>query len=181
MLKGTVRHIAFGEGNYATTEKLIRQLLDDAKPGVKLPAATDISDDTPVLNSTTRETFLGSSKDVNFAGPGRYSAGEDTFSYPDPQADDSFALTGGWDISTQFARPTADGAAVRLNFHAKRVEMVLAGQGEVSVTLDDGTERVITVTGNPRSYSLVAGVPGGQHVLEVQVGKGVEAYSFTFG
>ena len=32
--EGTVRHIAFGEGNYATTEKLIRELLEEANPGV---------------------------------------------------------------------------------------------------------------------------------------------------
>ena len=31
--EGTVRHISFGEGNYAATEKLIRELLQDAEPG----------------------------------------------------------------------------------------------------------------------------------------------------
>ncbi len=146
-----------------------------------LPAATDVSDATPGVGSTTRETFLGSSKDVNFAGPGRYSAGEDSFTYPSPQADDSFALSGSWDVETQFATPTADGAAVRLNFHAGTVEMVLAGTGEVRVALDDGSEKVIKVSGTPRSYSLATGVGGGQHVLEVKVAQGVEAYSFTFG
>ena len=59
--------------------------------------------------------------------------------------------------------------------------MVLAGSGEVRVTLDNGSEKVVKVTGNPRSYSLATGVGSGQHVLEVHVDKGVEAYSFTFG
>jgi len=178
---GTVRHIAFGEGNYATTEKLIRELLVAANPGVTLPAATEVSDATPAVGSTTRETFLGSSKDINFAGPARYSAGEESFTYPDSQADDTFALTGAWDVETQYATPTSDGAGVRLNFHASTVEMVLAGSGDVKVRLDDGSEKVITVTGNPRSYSLATGVGGGQHVLEVEVAQGVQAYSFTFG
>lgn len=35
---GTVRHIKFGEGDYNVTETLVRQLLNDAKPGVKLPS-----------------------------------------------------------------------------------------------------------------------------------------------
>jgi len=179
--EGTVRHIAFGEGNYATTEKLIRELLVDADPGVELPGATEVADGTPDVGSTTRETFLGSSKDVNFAGPGKYSAGEESFTYPDPQADNTFALTGDWNIETQFATPTGDDAAVRLSFHASEVRMVLGGSGEVRVTLDDGTATVITIDGTPRSYELASGVAEGQHVLEVAVSEGVEAYSFTFG
>jgi len=178
---GTVRHIAFGEGNYATTERLIRELLEDAKPGVKLPAATEVSDATPGAGSTTRETFLGSSKDVNFAGPGKYSAGEGTFTYPDPQSDDSFALTGPWDVQTQFATPVGADAAVRLSFHAAVVQMVLGGSGEVTVTLDDGSEQVVAIDGTPRSYFLADAVGSGQHVLEVRVGEGLQAYSFTFG
>ncbi|WP_061963032.1 cytochrome c biogenesis protein CcdA [Demequina aurantiaca] len=179
--EGTVRHIAFGEGNYATTEKLIRELLEDANPGVKLPAPTETVDDTPDLGSTTQETFLGSSKDLNYAGTDRYAPGEGSYAFPDSQGDDTFALDGGWDIQTQYATPTADGASVRLNFHANVVEMVLAGTGQVTVALDDGTETVIDVDGTPRSYALVKDVGDGQHVLDVQVSQGVEAYSFTFG
>ncbi|WP_062210914.1 cytochrome c biogenesis protein DipZ [Demequina oxidasica] len=179
--EGTVRHIAFGEGNYATTEKLIRELLEDADPDVELPKATETVDDTPDLGSTTQETFLGSSKDLNYAGTDRYAPGEGSYSFPDSQGDDTFALDGDWDIQTQYATPTADGASVRLNFHATVVEMVLAGTGQVTVTLDDGTETVIDVDGTPRSYALVNDVGDGQHVLDVQVSQGVEAYSFTFG
>ena len=36
--KGVVRNVQFGEGNYASTEKLIRQLLQDADPGASLPS-----------------------------------------------------------------------------------------------------------------------------------------------
>ena len=32
--EGTVRHIKFGEGDYDTTERLIRQLISDANPSV---------------------------------------------------------------------------------------------------------------------------------------------------
>ena len=79
---GVVRHIAFGEGNYAATEKLIRELLQDADPDAALPPATEVQDDTPEVGSTTRETFLGSSKDVNFAGPGVYRAGTAEYALP---------------------------------------------------------------------------------------------------
>jgi len=179
--EGTVRHIAFGEGNYAVTEKLIRELLTSADPAVALPAPTDVVDETPEVGSTTRETFLGSSKDVNFAGPDAYSAGTARFAYPDPQPADSFALDGDWDVQTQFATPTVPDAGVKLSFHAGEVRGVFGGSGEVRVSLDGGPARVITVDGTPRSYELGSDVGDGQHVLTLEVDQGVEAYSFTFG
>ncbi len=44
---GLVRHVSIGEGDYAGTEALIRQLLTAANPGATLPAATDVPDTTP--------------------------------------------------------------------------------------------------------------------------------------
>jgi cytochrome c biogenesis protein CcdA/thiol-disulfide isomerase/thioredoxin len=179
--QGVVRHIAFGEGNYATTESLIRQLLQQAEPSAQLPAQTDVADDTPGVGTTTQETFLGSSKDVNYAGPETYSSGDGQFAFRDDQPADTFALDGAWTVQTQFATPTAAPARVRLAFHASRVEMVLAGSGEVDVTLDDGTHTTITVSGTPRSYPLVDGSDGQPHIVDLTVSPGVEAYSFTFG
>lgn len=179
--EGTVRHIAFGEGNYAATEKLIRELLEDANPGVGLPPATEVDDTTPDAGSTTRETFLGSSKDVNFAGPGAYRAGDGSFAYPAEQPADTFALTGEWTVQTQFASPKAPDAGIRLDFHAREVRMVLAGEGEIRVRLDDGSAQPIQVSGTPRSYALADGLDGQRHVLGIDVDPGVEVYSFTFG
>ena len=179
---GVVRHIAFGEGNYAATEKLIRQLLADADPDAELPSATEIDDETPDAGTTTRETFLGSSKDVNFAGPDAYRAGEGTFAFPDDQPADSFALDGDW-TRADAVRDTheASGGGIRLEFHASEVRMVLAGTGDVRVRLDGGAERIVHVSGTPRSYALVERGHDGRSVLDVTVPPGVEAYSFTFG
>lgn len=180
--EGTVRHISFGEGGYARTEALIRALLQDADPGVALPPATDVDDDTPELGSTTRETFLGSSKDVNFAGPGAYRAGEAAYDYPADQPADSFALDGEWDVQTQFATPSGAAAAgIRLSYRAAEMRMVLAGQGALTVTHVDGSIDTITVDGTPRSYAVVDGEDIRAGVLEVRVAPGVQVYSFTFG
>ncbi len=89
---GTVRHISFGEGNYAATEKMIRELLQDADPGASLPDATEVTDTTPEAGSTTRETFLGWSKEVNYGGAGDYGAGREEFEFPEPMPEGSFAL-----------------------------------------------------------------------------------------
>ncbi|UYK40902.1 cytochrome c biogenesis protein DipZ [Microbacterium terricola] len=180
--EGTVRHIAFGEGNYAATEKLIRELLQDTDPDAELPPATEVADTTPDAGSTTPETFLGSSKDVNFAGDEPYGAGEGDFALPEDQQADSFALDGRWRIETQYATPgTDDGGGIRLDFHADEVRMVLAGDGEVRVRVDDGSEQIVPVSGTPRSYEVVTGHGGGAGVAELTVSPGVEVYSFTFG
>ena len=59
--------------------------------------------------------------------------------------------------------------------------MVLAGSGTVTVTLNDGTERVLSIDGTPRSYAVVEHAGGDRGVLHVDVSPGVDVYSFTFG
>ena len=60
---GNIRHTAFGEGGYGTTEQDIRLLLA-AGGAHRLPPATDVPNRTPTQELTT-ETYLGS---VRFDG-----------------------------------------------------------------------------------------------------------------
>ncbi|MFV4914437.1 cytochrome c biogenesis protein CcdA [Microbacterium lacticum] len=177
---GTVRHISFGEGNVAAGARDFG--IDYPDPGVALPAATEVADDTPDAGSTTRETFLGSSKDVNFAGTDPYRAGPGTFAYPTDRPADTFALDGAWTVETQFATPTGpEPAGIRLDYHAAEVRMVLAGEGSVRVRAADGTETTLDVTGTPRSYEIARTDSLQIGVVTVDVDPGVEVYSFTFG
>jgi cytochrome c biogenesis protein CcdA/thiol-disulfide isomerase/thioredoxin len=180
--EGTVRHISFGEGNYAATEAMIRELLQDADPEIDLPAATDVADDTPEVGSTTRETFLGSSKDVNFGGDDKYTAGTSTFAFPKDQPADSFALDGEWTVETQFATPAGDaGGSIRLDYHAAEARVVLAGSGTITVEDEEGEKTTIDVEGTPRSYELSKRDDIAAGILTLDVPAGVEVYSFTFG
>ena len=179
--EGTVRHISFGEGNYAATEAMIRELLKDADPSVKLPAATDVVDDTPDVGSTTRETFLGSSKDVNYGGGGEYRKGTNTYAIPKDQPADSFALDGDWTVETQYATPEAEDGRIGLEYHAAEVRIVVAGSGEIVVRRDDGSTETIAVDGTPRSYELVKQADIAEGTLTLEVPTGIEVYSFTFG
>jgi hypothetical protein len=177
---GVVRHIKFGEGGYADTEKLIRELLEDANPGVQLPPATEVADDTPEQASTTVETYLGATKEVNYAGDG-YTTETKDFTVPASQPADTFALDGSWTIGTQSITPDGDSAKVVLNYHAgDEVRMVLSGSGTVIV--DDGSsKKTIKVEGTPNSYQLIDLDGATSGTLTVTVSGGVEAYSFTFG
>lgn len=177
--KGVVRNVQFGEGNYASAEKLIRELLQEANPGVKLPASTEVADTTPTA-SLTPETYLSPNKVINFGGAEKYSALTESFSFPAKLAQDAFALDGAWKLDGQFVTPREATAKVRLNYHAKEVRMVLSGEGKVTVTVD-GKTRTITVSGTPQSYQLVKLGDTANGQLEVRVSEGVQAFSFTFG
>jgi cytochrome c biogenesis protein CcdA/thiol-disulfide isomerase/thioredoxin len=178
--EGKVRHIKFGEGDYDVTEKLIRQLLTGAGPDVALPKPTDTADDTPDVADITRETYLGSTKRVNFAGTETYTAGDKSFAFPGDQAKDSFALDGRWRLTPQNITPTGEAGQVRLNYRAKEVRMVLSGSGTVTYEAG-GKTRTVAVTGTPNSYQLLSTPDIRTGSVAVTVGKGVQAYSFTFG
>lgn len=177
--EGTVRHIRFGEGGYADTEKLIRELLLQADPDAQLPPATEVADDTPDAGATTPETYLGSTKKVNYSGDEAYRTGR--FSFHDPLPADSFALEGPWTVGTQSITPDGRDARIRLAYRAgEEVRMVLSGSGTVVVDDGDSTRR-IQVTGTPTSYRLLDLDRETTGTMTVTVTPGVEAYSFTFG
>ncbi|MGO1050259.1 cytochrome c biogenesis protein DipZ [Crossiella sp. CA198] len=178
--QGTVRHIKFGEGDYQSTERMIRQLLADASPGVNLPAATELSDATPDTGKITPETYLGSTKRVNFAGAETYTSGEKSFVFPANQPKDSFALEGDWTLTSQHITPVKEQGRIRLDYRAKEVRMVLSGSGTVSYE-SNGVTKTIRVDGTPNSYQLLSTKDITEGRVTVTVGAGVQAYSFTFG
>ncbi|KAA1251647.1 cytochrome c biogenesis protein DipZ [Mycobacterium simiae] len=176
---GTVRHIKFGEGDYDVTESLIRQLIGDASPGVKLPAPVDATDRTP-RQQTTPETYFGVGKVVNYGGGGQYDEGTATFDYPPNLAADSFALRGQWSLDYQGATAESDDASIKLNYRAKNVYVVVGGAGKLTVTRD-GQSFTVPISGPPTLHQIVAdeNVQGG--TLDVRPGKGLQIYSFTYG
>jgi cytochrome c biogenesis protein CcdA/thiol-disulfide isomerase/thioredoxin len=178
---GVVRHIKFGEGGYADTERLIRELLVAANPDVQLPPATAVADETPEVGSTTPETYLGAGKEVNFGGTERYGSGPQQFSYPEDLERDTFALDGAWTIDFQGATPTDAAARVMLSYTAtQEVRVVLGGSGTVRARVD-GRAIELDVDGSPDSYRLLttSGTRTGE--IELTVPAGVTVYSFTFG
>jgi cytochrome c biogenesis protein CcdA/thiol-disulfide isomerase/thioredoxin len=178
--KGTVRNVQFGEGNYAQTESFIRDLLTAADPNVSLPPRTEVADSTPQVSALTPETYLGYTKIRNYAGPEQYGSGTQTYTLPQKQKADSFALDGSWNVGTQSITPAAEPARVRLTYTAKIVQMVLSGTGDVTVERD-GKTQVVHVSGVPNAHQLLSTKDVGNGTLTVTVPPGVTAYSFTFG
>jgi len=177
---GTVRHVDFGEGQYAQTETFIRQLLVAADPTVALPHRTDVPDNSP-QGQTTPESYLGYHyTEPNLAAE---SVHPDTVAAYVPPADlpqDTFAFVGQWDVGPEGAR-AGPAASVQLRFRARDVYLVLGGTGTVAVAIDGRATRTVAVGGEPKLYQLVGPGPYRAGLLTVSVPVGVEAYDFTFG
>jgi cytochrome c biogenesis protein CcdA/thiol-disulfide isomerase/thioredoxin len=177
--EGTVRHIKFGEGDYDTTERLIRQLISDAKPTAQLPPPVDADDTTP-QTETTPETYLSVGKVVNYAGIGAYDEGPFNFSYPQQLRQDSFALRGDWALDYQGATSRGPNSGIALNYHAKDVYIVAGGEGTLKVSRN-GKASTVPISGPPTLHQIVDDPDVAQGQLEVAVPAGLQVFSFTYG
>jgi cytochrome c biogenesis protein CcdA/thiol-disulfide isomerase/thioredoxin len=176
---GVVQHVSFGEGDYDGTEKLIRDLITQARPGVALPPPVDAPDTTPQLGLTP-ETYFGVGKMVNYAGGGVYDEGQANFSFPAALPNDTFALQGPWSLDYQGATADSDGSSIELNYHAKNVYIVVGGSGHLTVTRG-GKTTTVPVSGPPTSRQIVVGNDVARGSLNVGSSKGLQVFSFTYG
>ncbi|SPM33085.1 DipZ protein [Mycobacterium rhizamassiliense] len=176
---GNVRHTKFGEGDYGGTESLIRQLLVDANPNTRLPAAVNGADTTP-QTMLTPETYLTPDRAGNYGGDGGYKAASGDFSFPAQLANDKFALRGRWTLDDQGATAESDDAAMRLNYTAKDVYVVVGGTGSLTVTRD-GKTTTTPIGGPPTLHQIVDDPAAHRDQLDMQVSKGLQVFSFTYG
>ncbi|PJI95168.1 cytochrome c biogenesis protein DipZ [Luteimicrobium subarcticum] len=188
---GTVRHIRFGEGGYGDTEKLVRQLLQQADPGVTLPAATEVKDTTP-HDGTTPETYFALGKAKQYRGAQDYASGTHAFTATADQPQDTFSLDGRWTLDHQGATPAkasgagsaGGGSTVHLAYRGTNVYAVLGGSGNVTADVTSGgrtTTRSIDVSGSPTLHPVLEGSGPTQGTVDLHVPPGVTVYTFTFG
>ncbi len=191
--KGEVRHTQFGEGEYKQDEAAVRQLLFDA--GARdLPPPMSAHAIVPAAQLATPETYLDSQRAQGFVSP--LQTGTHSYSAPGSVQLNQFALGGTWNVGPQSATAVSTGATITAGVQASAVYLVMTSpsnaprtgrvllDGKPISAADAGADvsagGSFTVTGQ-RLYSLVS-LPGAQqHVLTVEVPRGVSAYSFTFG
>ena len=178
--QGTVRHVHFGEGDYAGTEQLIRQLLTAAHPGLALPRTTDGPNQTPA-GELSPETYVGyeqlqylvPSGDVIRDAPASYH-------FPASLPLGGMGLSGTWTDHAQEAT-AGPGAELELGFLAQKVYLVLGGTGTLQVSVDGRHIQTIEVRGVPRLYTLYQTGSATTGKLLLRASPGVQAYDFTFG
>jgi len=180
--QGVVRHVDFGEGNYALTETLIRRLLVVAHPGLKLPPPTTVPNLTPFVE-TSPESYIGYKYGLTYldahVAPSQNVAAH--YHFPRYLSATTWALSGVWNEHAEEATSVKD-SKLEINFLARDVYLVLGGTGSVRVSLGDGTApTTIHVNGVPRLYTLVHAKSSSSGNLVLEFTPGLQAFDFTFG
>jgi cytochrome c biogenesis protein CcdA/thiol-disulfide isomerase/thioredoxin len=189
---GEVRHTQFGEGDYKQSEAAVRLLLYDAGAH-DLPPPMTATALHPSAGLATPETYLNDERSQGFAqalqGGVRFYPG---VSRP---ALNEFALRGAWQVTSEYATPSAPGGVIQAGFQAAHVYLVMTSADRLPRTvriLLDGRPIPVSEAGADvhngevtvapqRLYSLVSLPRAEFHTLTVAVPPGVEVYDFTFG
>jgi cytochrome c biogenesis protein CcdA/thiol-disulfide isomerase/thioredoxin len=203
--QGQIRAHHFGEGNYAQSEQIIRQLLREAGntlPGDDAPVAMaldGVARQADMDNLKSPETYLGHARAENFASPGGQRQDQPAdYTVPATLQHNQWALAGRWTVGNEDARLETRGGRIAFRFHARDLHLVLApgedgkpvrfrvridGQppgaaagGDISA---DGDGRV----DENRLYQLIRQSGAVQErTFEIEfLDPGVHAYAFTFG
>jgi hypothetical protein len=175
--KGVVRHVAYGEGNYAADERDIRTLLVAAHPGLHLPPASNVPDQTPT-ELTSPETYLGTERSQYLETGSMANGRTQQFNLITPSRF-GYTLGGTWTPTTQYITAGTN-ARLALSFEARHVYLVLGGSGSVQVSVN-GEVRDIKVSGYPTLYTLASFAHDTAGILHLAFSPGVQAYDFTFG
>ena len=199
--QGRIRYFHHGEGQYAMSERVIRQLLADAghaPAGAMAQANATGTEAAAAFNEIgSPETYIGYSRADRFASPGGLARDQAKTYSAAPLALNQWSFKGRWMDMRQSARALAPGAAIAFRFHARDLHLVLGSATgkpvRFRITLDgqapgsdagvdakaDGTG---VVTGQ-RLYQLVRqkGAVRDRTFTITFLDPGVEAFSFTFG
>ncbi|MFD8208649.1 cytochrome c biogenesis protein DipZ [Streptomyces sp. NPDC059695] len=179
--QGTVRYFTFGEGRYAQTESLIRDLLTRADPAVRLPPATGQSNDD-LASGRTPETYLGTGRIRGYAGtPELVKDRATVYAYPAGGVRlNRLALAGTWKASYEEFTAGPD-ARLSLTYRAKNAHLVLAGEGTLTVLVDGRETTTLKIHGSPTLYRLTDDGTAREAHLELRFTPGLQAFAFTFG
>ncbi|MFG3037423.1 cytochrome c biogenesis protein DipZ [Streptomyces sp. NPDC048330] len=179
--QGTVRYFTFGEGRYAQTENLIRDLLTQADPAVRLPPATGQTNDDLAAGRTS-ETYLSTSRIRGYAGiPELVKDRATVYAYPPAGVRlNQLALAGTWKAAYEEFTAGPD-ARLALTYRAKNANLVLAGEGTVTVLVDGRETTTLKVHGSPTLYRLTDDETVREAHLELRFTPGLQAFAFTFG
>jgi dipZ protein len=172
---GTVRETHHGEGDYAATERHIRELLLERDPGVALPEPLEGSDYTGA-SERNPETYLGTDRARYFDNNG-YRPGTHDFELGEPKPG-QYSLGGTWTLEDQ-PITAGDNALLRLNYHAAWVQLVVSGKGTVTLHRAHGDTEEFPVH-EDGTIDLFKGEEMSE-TIELEVSEGLKLYSFTFG
>jgi thiol-disulfide isomerase/thioredoxin len=200
---GTIRHHVFGEGDYDLSERVIRQLLEEAGSDVDdQPMVTVVADgvEAPADWSELRtgETYLGGDRGSGFASPEAPVNGRRRYTVPSQLRLNRWALDGSWTVGSEAVVLDEAGGRIAFRFHARDLNLVMGpvrrgGSGRFRVRLDGGPpggahgvdvdDDGNGVLADQRLYQLIRQpLPIADRLLEIEFSMpDVQALVVTFG
>jgi cytochrome c biogenesis protein CcdA/thiol-disulfide isomerase/thioredoxin len=201
--KGNIRAHHFGEGDYAQSEDILRQLLTEAgyenlpgghvQPGARGAQAAGSGDE-----ERSPETYVGYARSEHFAGGS--VAHDDAWDYRAPATlpPGRWSLDGRWTVRAEHAQAERAGSRIVYRFRGRDLHLVLGPGADgkpvrFRITLDGkppGDDHGMDVDADgygtvteQRLYQLVRQRRGtGERQFEITfLAPGVRAYAFTFG
>jgi thiol-disulfide isomerase/thioredoxin len=201
--QGRIRHHQFGEGDYETSEMVIRQLLAEAgHPADGALATVDAHglEAAPDLRSLlTPENYIGYARTEGFGSPGgAIRDARSLYAVPPRLQLAQWALAGTWTMGRESAVLDEAGGRIVYRFHARDLHIVMGPARASSpvrfrvridghppgdahgIDVDDQGNGTIT---EPRLYQLIRQpVPVRDREFEIELlDPGAEVFSFTFG
>lgn len=177
--KGNVVYTHFGEGHYDVTEGNIRALL-----GIDGKAEPDVEKAGAAASTQSPETYLGYQRAKNFLGQLQRGKTAD-YKFPAFLPLNHWALSGEWASGPENITSVSKDAALRFNFLAGKVFLVMGSKDGKPITVDafvNGEKQsTIDVKGETLfQVAMMNDVSNG--LLELRPKRpGLMAYAFTFG
>ncbi|MEA9977115.1 cytochrome c biogenesis protein DipZ, partial [Pseudomonas sp. RTS4] len=202
--KGHIRYHHFGEGDYAQSEQVIQQLLNEAgqknvSSDVVVADAQGVQKSADDAQMHSPETYLGYDRTENFASASeQVMDSAHTYAAPVQPSLNQWGLMGNWTAKPeQVVLEKAPGRIV-YRFHARDLHLVLGPGADgkpvrFRVSVDGaapgdnhGTDIAADGSGTvtaQRLYQLVRqNGPVTDHLFSIEfLDPGVQAYAFTFG
>jgi cytochrome c biogenesis protein CcdA/thiol-disulfide isomerase/thioredoxin len=200
--QGHVRHVHFGEGEYAKSEQVIQQLLREAgqqvQAGLTAVQGAGVEQASDMADIGSSETYIGYERADRFVSGRVTPDAPADYRLPAALAVNEWGLAGNWKIGAEKAVLESGSGRIAYRFKARDLHLVLgpAPDGRpvpFRVTVDGkppGDSHGVDVNADgegvvqdQRLYQLVR-EPGdvAEHQFAIEfLGPQVAAYSFTFG
>ena len=173
---GHVRYYHFGEGEYAETEETIRTLLGESAPAGRRASRTRAR-----TACVTPESYLGYERIARNGGD-TVSAGRRARRTGCRRSSATTSSRSAAAGASRTSAPSRAGTrALRLDYRARDVFLVLTGNGKVRVLVDGKPERMVRVRRRPALHAGRAAAQSATTCSSSASTPGVAAYAFTFG
>ena len=199
---GRIRYYHHGEGDYAMSERVIRQLLAEAGQApmdttMARATASGAEAAASLRDIRSPETYIGYARADRFVSPGGLARDKSKTYALAPLELNDWALGGTWVDGRQSARSLSPGAKISFRFHARDLHLVLGSASgkpvRFRITLDGhapGANAGLDVAADgsgvvrdQRLYQLVRHKgPIADRTFTIEfLDPAVEAFAFTFG